>query len=490
MYIFQKTLFYTIFIASLFAYSGATAQSSLMIHGTVSVEEGTLDGAWLKVLNSETYKTVYHNPIEKSGSYLLKLPYGENYTISFSKPGYTTVEFEAQLVLPEDAQQCCYRPMEISFHFFEPDSMYAHLFRGTFHTIAYKQSLKGFNYDIDVDYMVQQRIVNYELFEKKKLMTKEGKAIREEEILTEKKYIALINQATKFYNSEHYYASRQLFNKASKLRPNRKYPQYKIEDIRTELERFENKAQILGVNVDSIVEQEFALLEPEQTEDTYPTYVPLTEEQVDSIFKQEIRKQIDLMAQSPEEKQELQSAMNDFYNETYVDEDVIQVPVDTETPIAEPEPEERAVDFTSPEIPVEETIEPEPEMPVEVVEDPLEETVIDTIQENQDKPEVSQQVIPQDPPDYPEVVDYKTYQDSLRKRYPEERTVEYSETPNKKITRVILNNGEVVEVYTRVEHSWGATYYFMEEYPTGYQSIGYSAFMNRTRLYEIEGEDR
>jgi len=320
-------------------------------------------------------------------------------------------------------------------------------------------------------------------------MTKEGRAIREEEMLTEKKYIALINQATKFYNSEHYYASRQLFNEASKLRPDRKYPQYKIEDIRTELERFENKAQVLGVNVDSIVEREFALLEPEQTEVSYPTYVPLTEEQVDSIFKQEIRKQIDLMAQSPAEKQELQSAMNDFFNETYVDEDVIQVPVDTETPIAEPEQEERAVDFTTPDMPVEETIEPESEMPIDVVEEPVVETVIDTIQEEQ-ATEVSRQVAPQDSIDYPEVVDYKTYQDSLRKRYPEERTVEYSETPNKKITRVILNNGEVVEVYTRVEHSWGATYYFMEEYPTGYQSIGYSAFMNKTRLYEIEGEDR
>ncbi len=486
MHIFQKALFYTIFFASLFAYSGVIAQNSLMIHGTVSVDEGTLDGAWLKVLNSKTYKTVYHNPIEKSGAYVLNLPYGENYTISFTKPGYTTVEFEAQLVLPENAQQCCYRPMEISFHFFKPDSMYAHLFTGTFYTIAYKSSLKGFNYDIDVDYMVQQRIVNYELFEKKKLMTKEGKAIREEEILTEKKYIALINQATKLYNSEHYYASRQLFNEAGKLRPDRKYPQYKIEDIRTELDRFENKAQILGVNVDSIVEREFALLEPEQTEEPYPTYVPLTEEQVDSIFKQEIRKQIDLMAQSPAEKQELQSAMNDFFNETYVDEDVIQIPDDTEIPIAEPEPEERAVDFTSPDIPVEETIESESDMPA----DEFDETVIDTIQEVQDKSEASQSDVLQDTIDYPEVVDYKTYQDSLRKRYPEERTVEYSETPNKKITRVILNIGEVVEVYTRVEHSWGATYYFIEEYPTGYQSIGYSAFMNKTRLYEIEGEDK
>ena len=83
------------------------------------------------------------------------------------------------------------------------------------------------------------------------------------------------------------------------------------------------------------------------------------------------------------------------------------------------------------------------------------------------------------------VVSYATYQDSLKQKYVEARTIETSQDPHKKTTRVFLNNGKVVEVYSMVEHDWGATYYFLEEYPSGAQSIGYNAFMNKTKLYEV-----
>jgi len=74
----------------------------------------------------------------------------------------------------------------------------------------------------------------------------------------------------------------------------------------------------------------------------------------------------------------------------------------------------------------------------------------------------------------------------LLKRYPEERTIEVSQDAHKKTTRVFMNNGKVVEVYAMVEHSWGATYYFIEEYPSGAQSIGYAAFMSRTKLFDTQ----
>ncbi|HON53615.1 MAG TPA: hypothetical protein PLS12_10440, partial [Bacteroidales bacterium] len=84
------------------------------------------------------------------------------------------------------------------------------------------------------------------------------------------------------------------------------------------------------------------------------------------------------------------------------------------------------------------------------------------------------------------VVDYNTYQDSLRARYPDERTIEVTQDAHKKTTRVFMNNGKIVEIYAMVEHAWGATYYFIEEYPSGAQSIGYAAFMSRTKLYDLQ----
>ena len=83
------------------------------------------------------------------------------------------------------------------------------------------------------------------------------------------------------------------------------------------------------------------------------------------------------------------------------------------------------------------------------------------------------------------VVDFATYQDSLMYKYPNERTIEITQDAHKKTTRVFMNNGQRIEIYTMVEHSWGATYYFLEEYPTGTTSIGYAAFVNKTKLTDL-----
>jgi len=338
------------------------------------------------------------------------------------------------------------------------------------------------------------------LFESKKQEAHEGNALRKETVLQEKQYLAFINQGTQLYNDKYFYAARRLFLEAKKIRPDRMYPQYKLEDIKTELERFEHKAELLGVNVDSLIQQELASLVPEP-ESTYPPYVPLTQEQIEQIFKQEVENQIILMADSPQEVTRLMGLMQEFFRNDFTPD---QIAVYDDEPLID-EPFERTVDFTSPTVSEPSVVEvPAPV----VVEDIVESTPIDEFIEDvpygvkEDVDTVSPSVAPlvvekpkQEPVrvsetqvrPLPKVVDYSSYQDSLRRKYPEERTVEYFEDANRKVTRVFLNNGKVVEVYTRIIHSWGATYYYFEEYPSGYQSIGYSAFMSRTKLYELEG---
>ncbi len=295
------------------------------------------------------------------------------------------------------------------------------------------------------------------------------------------------------YNDKYYYAARRLFLEAKKIRPNRMYPQYKLEDIKTELERFEHKAELLGVNVDSLIQQELIALNPEQ-ESEYPPYVPLTQEQIEQIFKQEVENQIILMADSPQEVSRLMGLMQEFFRDDFTPD---QIAVYDDTPQVS-EPFDRTVDFTSPTIsvtdidtdtiestPLDEFMEDVPHI-VEQVQIPDTTSEIEPLVVEKPKQETVTETVKPRP--LPKVVDYSSYQDSLRQKYPETRTVEYSEDANKKVTRVFLNNGKVVEVYTRIIHSWGATYYYFEEYPSGYQSIGYSAFMSRTKLYELEGD--
>lgn len=482
-------LFTIFFLVSLCSF----AQQELMIYGTVKSSEKPEQRARIKVEETKTFKILYELWLDADGQYRIDLPYGKIYTIYYYSDGFTPMIFDANLVLPADAKQCCYRPMNISFHFFTPDSAYTKLFKETFYTIAYSSQLKNFNYDIDVDYMVQQKIVNYELFESKKLEAREGLLLQEESVLQEKKYLAYINQATQLYNDKYYYAARRLFLEAKKIRPNRMYPQYKLEDIKTELERFEHKAELLGVNVDSLIQQELTALNSEQ-ESEYPPYVPLTQAQIEQIFKQEVENQIMLMADSPQEVSRLMGLMQEFFRDDFTPD---QIAVYDDTPQVS-EPFDRTVDFTSPTIsvtdidtdtiestPLDEFMEDVPHI-VEQVQIPDTTSEIEPLVVEKPKQETVTETVKPRP--LPKVVDYSSYQDSLRQKYPETRTVEYSEDANKKITRVFLNNGKVVEVYTRIIHSWGATYYYFEEYPSGYQSIGYSAFMSRTKLYELEGD--
>ena len=154
---FINTFFIGIFISV-----AAQAQTEFMIYGTIKTYESSVEGAKVKVMQDFiTIKTIV---LDNTGTYSIYLPYGKNYNVIFEKPGYTKMQFDAILNLPGDVKQCCYRPLELSFHLFKAEISHEELFSGTFHNIAYDKNFKGFIYDIDVDYMVQQRIVNAELF--------------------------------------------------------------------------------------------------------------------------------------------------------------------------------------------------------------------------------------------------------------------------------------------------------------------------------------
>src|SRR5690606_13479711 len=134
-----------LFTALIFVSVFSFAQQELMIYGVVKNPDKPEQRARVKVEDTKTYKTVYELWLEVDGQYRLDLPYGETYKIYFYSECSIPMIFDANLVLPSSAPQCCYRPMNISFHFFTPDSVYADLFKGTFYTIAYNNKLKNFN---------------------------------------------------------------------------------------------------------------------------------------------------------------------------------------------------------------------------------------------------------------------------------------------------------------------------------------------------------
>lgn len=70
--------------------------------------------------------------------------------------------------------------------------------------------------------------------------------------------------------------------------------------------------------------------------------------------------------------------------------------------------------------------------------------------------------------------------------YPNKKTIEEIDKPGKHITRVILNIDNKVTVYLKVRHSWGATYFFMDEVGQELKSINehYFNLMTNLKTYE------
>lgn len=73
-------------------------------------------------------------------------------------------------------------------------------------------------------------------------------------------------------------------------------------------------------------------------------------------------------------------------------------------------------------------------------------------------------------------------QKRLAKKYPAKKTVENIDQVGKHITRVIINIDNKVSVYLKVEHNWGATFYFKDETGLELRSINLQYFNLMTDL--------
>lgn len=70
----------------------------------------------------------------------------------------------------------------------------------------------------------------------------------------------------------------------------------------------------------------------------------------------------------------------------------------------------------------------------------------------------------------------------LAKKYPNKKTIEEIEKPQKHITRIIMNIDGKVTTYLKVKHSWGATFYFIDEVGLDLRSISQTYFFSMTDL--------
>lgn len=115
---------------------------------------------------------------------------------------------------------------------------------------------------------------------------------------------------------------------------------------------------------------------------------------------------------------------------------------------------------------------------------PKEETVIKEVKPEpviaKSKPSHTNNVIPTSNVD--KKIWIKEEKERLVKVYSNKKTIEEIEKPGKHITRVIMNINNEVSVYLKVKHSWGATFFFIDEVGLELKSISESYFNLKTNL--------
>lgn len=70
----------------------------------------------------------------------------------------------------------------------------------------------------------------------------------------------------------------------------------------------------------------------------------------------------------------------------------------------------------------------------------------------------------------------------LKEKYPNQKTVEEIDLKGKHITRVIMHIDNKVAIYLKVKHSWGATFFFIDEVGQDLRSINEQYFNLMTNL--------
>ena len=298
---------------------------------------------------------------------------------------------------------------------------------------------------------------------------------------SEQQYKAAMQNAKTAFDAKMYSEALYFYREALKIKPDAKLPRYKIEDIRTIYiddgikEIAENK-QIAQEEVkkqaeakaDERIENEIEQAQKELETLKVAMVISIDEEPVvfdDVVEIADVEPTLETKQIEPEPEPQ---------PEPIEPEPIVTQPVE---PVKEePKPEEKAIEQPAPkeEAPAPKAEEPAPK-PVQPAPKPA---PAKTVSKPTQKP-VSQ---PKQMTDEEKKAWKEAEKQKLRQQYPEQKTVLEFDQPGKHITRIIMNVDNEITVYLKVKHSWGATFFFVEEIGEDLRSIDEVSFNKKTNL--------
>ena len=496
----KKISYILSFILCLIVINNLWAQDEFMIYGTIKIQGYKSDSTIIKI---ESDKEQFGRTIilDSTGEFKIWLPYSKTYTVTFSKKEYQTVPIAVSTILPENVKKCCFTPFEVSFHMFKPDGIHDSLFSKPIVTIRYEQTLKSYFYSLDMDYYIQKMYIKAEMEHNTKVKDIAYMTKHKDSLTLEKKYMKLINSGNLYYSMKQFEMARRMFEKALELKPKRKYAAYKLEDIETQVKIFNKPQEKLPANADSIIAAAMT-----DIIDTKPKieYKRKTDNEIEELFKQDLIKQIESETKNQRElakrlqfvknevidKKDFPSIIDTLNRPVIVKKDTTNKPIEialntTRDTVVMTKADSLPTNSNS--FPLPDTIS-KPKIIAQAVDTSKKEIVMPLVIADSTKKTVKE---------FPEKntiaeikpFDKRAYQDSLKKVYPNEKTIEKIVEPYKTITRVIINRDNIVTIYIQVEHKWGGLFYFKDNTPYPLENISKSFFEVSTKLSSEKNQD-
>jgi len=281
-----------------------------------------------------------------------------------------------------------------------------------------------------------------------------------QEFSTDAQYEQAMKNAKLALSANQYSQAVMFYREALSIKPNELLPKYRIEDIRTIYIKNE---------LDSLTAHEPVVTKKKKKKEIEAETVQL-QEKAEEIAT---AKMYDEAAKEKQELQELVIVADVLeIDDTVVIEDEIDIEdtkLDKDIPLNKVEKKQitqvknkadnntKGIIIESRETPA--VIEtPEEQLKVEVVEN--KKVIKEPVKKTSSTPIVTKEWIIKE-------------NGKLAIKYPNNKTIEEIEKPGKHITRVIMNIDQKVTIYLKVKHSWGATFYFIDE--VGYEPSSISA---------------
>jgi hypothetical protein len=299
--------------------------------------------------------------------------------------------------------------------------------------------------------------------------------LKAQDFSVDEQYIQAMQNAKAAFEAQHYSEAVMFYKEAQRLKPNQLLPRYKIEDIRTiyikkEMDTLQ-QVQIAAVpaSVKKPSKKEQALRDAEFKQQA----------EAEATRKMEADAQQALAIIVAEPKPENVKVIE-------IDEEPVTEPDNIDIKPIEPSRQTGMAPITKHDAKPLETKPTTAQITATPRPVPVIETTVDTTPakaiEPTPKPKSQSQPVADTKPAQPTQEWVAAEQKRLAEKYPNKKTVEEIEQPGKKITRVVMNVDSKVLIYLKVQHSWGATFFFLDETGQALRSINEQYFNVMTNL--------